>query len=131
MTNKPSTPTIEAGCYIDSHYGIYAIELLYDLALDLVDTDLLPEGIEDMGAVIRHALHGDTDSRISAFGHFEFDENGTRIGKGMTWQDANEYVSEFYDELTDLLPADDRHAWMWSDGELFYWSISDIEQFFV
>lgn len=127
MTNT-KTNGIETGCYIDGRHGIYSIELLYDLVLDLVDHETLPDDIDDMGVVIRHSLYGDMGARVSAFGRNEYDDDGTRTGNGLGWVDANEYAMELYDELTELLPADDDRVWMWSDGDLFYASIDDARE---
>ena len=132
MTCKQSfipavTPDIETGCYIDGHFGIYGIELLFDLVIDLVDPDDLPDDIDDIGTVIRHSLYGDHGSRVSAFGYHEFDVDGTRTGHGITVDGCREYIGDFYDELTDRLPRDTDHIWMWIDGELFYETTETID----
>jgi len=119
MTNKQTTgPVMETGCYIDGHHGRYAIDCLLTLVTDLVDPDQLPDDIDDIGDIVGFSLTGsDVDQTITL-----------QTGQSVSLGDAWDIVSDLYDELTGLLPADDEHAWIWHDGELFYWSTSDIDE---
>ncbi|MDK1104094.1 MAG: hypothetical protein QGD93_10845 [Actinomycetota bacterium] len=105
--------TLQTGCYIGSSHGIYSIEMLYNLAVDL-NPDAVPA---DAGVIIHHSLHGEMDTTVTL-------PDGTEI----SFTDANDIVGgELYDELTDLLPVEDGYVWTWVDGELFYADLSELD----
>ena len=103
------TTTIEPGCYIDSHWGQYSIERLYDLVCELAPGYANSKQALEDGAIIQHSMNG---------------EEGTVTDRNYTVEDCHDIVSsELYDELTDMLPTDPTRphlAWQWHDGELFY-----------
>jgi len=111
------TLNLETGCYIDGHWGIYSIERLYDLVDGLVDTRDLPNDWSSIGQIIHHSLHGDQDETIT-----------TAAGETLSLEDTYDITSDLYDELTDLLPTVPGHVWIWSDGELFYWTEDDLRE---
>ena len=111
------TLNIETGCYIGSSWGIYTIERLYDLADGMVPDDEKPDNWSSIGQIIHHSLHGDQDETIP-----------TDAGENVSLETAHDIVPELYDELTDLLPTDLDHSWIWHEGELFYWSDDDIDK---
>lgn len=119
MTDNPN---LETGCYIGSWWGIYSIEHLYDLVAhfirpNITPTDSLPADWESISLIIHHSLHGDQDETITI-----------AEGENITLETAHDLVSELYDELTDLLPTDPGHGWMWHEGELFYYSDDEIDE---
>jgi len=108
---------IETGCHIDGYWGIYSIERLYDLADSLVADDKKPNDWTSIGQIIHHSLHGDQDETIT-----------TDTGEQLTVEDTYDITADLYDEITELLPTDPGHSWVWSDGELFYWSDDDLDE---
>lgn len=112
------TQTLETGCYIDSHHGIYGLEMLYDLAVDLCDHDAWPRMDED-GRIVRHSLHGDVGATLlitDTTGHPEV----------VSYTTVQDYAGELYDELETRLndeAAAEDHAWGWWEGDFMYWPI--------
>ena len=116
MSNDTTTTdpaTIETGCYIDSHHGIYGIERLVELA-DGFGT--IPANEPHAAAAIQHWLHADIPSDFTDITK-PLDDT-TRVI--CSWNELGDWISELYDTLTDSLPVAEGFIWLWIDGELFY-----------
>ena len=107
----------EPGCYIDSHHGIYSIEILFDLVAGSVEPWKTQD---DDRAIISHSLHGDIGTIITL-----------EDGQSVSWTNCNDFIGELYDELTERLPVADGYCWHWEDGELFYSSVEDAEEMYA
>jgi len=113
------TKAIETGCYIDSHHGIYGLEMLYDLAVELCDHDAWPR-MDDDGAIVRHSLHGDVGAYITIHAAVSGEL------EDVSWSNCQDYAGELYDELETRLNDDaaaEDHAWGWHEGDFMYWPI--------
>ena len=115
------TLNIETGCYIGSSWGIYSIDELHDLVAgfmpDKIRSPYDEATFDDDGLIIDLSHTGLLSASVTL-----------STGEVVYGRDAGEFVSEMYDTLTELLPTDPDHSWIWRDGELFYWSDDDIDK---
>lgn len=119
-TGDNTMQRIETGCYIDGHWGVYAVERLHDIATNLVDGyDGTDKALDD-AAIIELSLNGNVG-----------DTRRLTTGEVVRYVDAGEFASELYDELTDQLPTNNGEPfyWHWRDGELYFGIDYDDDSF--
>lgn len=111
MTNETSIQ-LEPGCYVSGGWGVYGIEQLRDLAVELVEGYGDSDSERDDSAIIDHYLNGDDETTITL-----------TTGETVDHETCGDIVLSqggIFDELTEALPTDELFYWFWQDGELFY-----------
>lgn len=96
------------GCYVDSHYGQYADDVLADIA-------------SSFGWETSNPLHDPREIRKM------WDEGKSTFNMFSLWDyyhESSSFILEWLNENTDQ-----DHTWIWSDGEVYLVRIDTVEDF--